>query len=97
MIRACPIALTAIVERKLYPLEARLSGHHFLDRLIAEWRSGTNRFDNPGECLIGLFDSERPVAFGGLSRDPFDTRGRAAGRLRQQSTKAGTSFLRRAL
>ncbi len=43
-------------------LEARASGHPFLDRLIAEWHSGANRFDKPGECLLGLFDGARPSA-----------------------------------
>ena len=51
--------------------EARASGHVFLDRLIADWHSGANRFDKPGECLLGLFDGDRLVAIGGLNRDPY--------------------------
>lgn len=63
-------------------LEARLSNHPFLDRLNADWRTGANRFDKPGECLLGLFDGGRLVAVGGLNRDPYDTSGRPVGRLR---------------
>ncbi len=63
-------------------LEARATNHPFLDRHIADGRSGANRFDKPGECLIGLFDGERLVAVGGLNSDPYDTSGRAVGRLR---------------
>ena len=62
--------------------EARASGHLFLDRLITDWHSGANRFDKSGECLLGLFVGGRLVAVGGLNRDPYDTSGRAVGRLR---------------
>lgn len=62
--------------------EARASGHAFLDRLIADWRSGVNRFDKPGECLLGLFDGGRLVAIGGLNRDPYCPDEARVGRLR---------------
>ncbi len=68
--------------------EARASGHVFLDRLIADWHSGANRFDKPGECLLGLFDGDRLVAIGGLNRDPYTRAGGA-------SDGCGTSMSRR--
>ena len=46
-------------------------GFRFLTRLIAEWESGANRFDQQGECLFGAFRNGRLVAIGGLSSDQF--------------------------
>jgi len=51
--------------------EAAAEGFEFLDRLAAEWQTGANRFDGPGETLLGVFDGEELVAIGGLNRDPF--------------------------
>ncbi len=35
--------------------QAVAEGFRFLTRLIAEWESGANRFDEQGECLLGCF------------------------------------------
>jgi len=51
--------------------DAEREGYAFLDRLIAEWVSGENRFDKPGEMLCGCIDGGRIVSVGGLNRDPF--------------------------
>ncbi|WP_110950712.1 GNAT family N-acetyltransferase [Pseudomonas bohemica] len=51
--------------------EAITQGFRFLTRLIAEWESGANRFDEPGECLMAAYLNEQLVAIGGLSRDPY--------------------------
>ncbi len=51
--------------------EARAEGYGFLDRLGREWADGSNRFDQPGECLLGLFEGGELVAVGGLNRDPY--------------------------
>ena len=56
-------------------------GFRFLTRLIAEWESGANRFDQQGECLLGVFRNGRLIAVGGLSSDPFSEPG--VGRLRR--------------
>lgn len=53
-------------------LEARLSGHTFLDRLIADWHYGANCFDKPGEYFLGAYGGDALVACGGLNRDPYD-------------------------
>jgi GNAT superfamily N-acetyltransferase len=36
-----------------------------------EWVSGVQRFDGPGEFLLGAFSGDRLVAVGGVSRDPY--------------------------
>jgi GNAT superfamily N-acetyltransferase len=51
--------------------EARPEGYNFLDRLLHDWRSGENRFDQPGEIFLGAFDNDVLIAVGGLNRDPF--------------------------
>lgn len=50
---------------------ARSEGYRFLDRLDREWADGSNRFDQAGECLLGLFEGGVLVAVGGLNRDPY--------------------------
>lgn len=61
--------------------EAAAEGFRFLTRLTEEWNSGHNRFDQPGECLLGAFRDGRLIAIGGLSRDPHA--GPQVGRLRR--------------
>jgi GNAT superfamily N-acetyltransferase len=39
--------------------------------LAAEWRSGANRFDKPGEAFCGVFRAGALVAIGGLNADPY--------------------------
>lgn len=67
----------------IYALEAQAvaEGFRFLTRLVTEWENHTNRFDQPGECLLGVFYQGQLVAVGGLSRDPFA--GPEVGRLRR--------------
>lgn len=61
--------------------EAARDGFHFMDRLMAEWRMGTNRFDQPGEVLLGAFECNGLIGTCGLNRDPYALQGRI-GRLR---------------
>jgi GNAT superfamily N-acetyltransferase len=49
--------------------DASEDGFHFVDRLVNEWRDGVNRFDEPGEILLGVFVRGRTIAVGGLNRD----------------------------
>lgn len=51
--------------------EAAADGFRFLDRLVTEWDAGSNRFDAPGELLLGAFLDYRLVAIGGLNIDPY--------------------------
>ncbi len=39
--------------------------------MAAEWRSGANRFDKPGEAFCGVFRDGALVAVGGLNADPY--------------------------
>ena len=52
--------------------EARAEGYNFVDTLAADWESGKNRFDGPGEILCGHLDQGLLVAVGGLNLDPFE-------------------------
>ncbi|EJL06973.1 GNAT family N-acetyltransferase [Pseudomonas chlororaphis] len=61
--------------------EAVADGFRFLTRLVAEWQNGSNRFDQPGECLLGAFRNGQLIAIGGLSYDPYA--GPDIGRLRR--------------
>ena len=56
---------------------------HFnmLRRLAENWQSGKNRFNAPGEKLLGAFLNGRLVGVCGLNRDPFSQQPRA-GRIR---------------
>lgn len=49
---------------------AALEGEHSVERLAREWLSGVNRFDRPGEMLLGAELGGGLVALGGLTRDP---------------------------
>jgi GNAT superfamily N-acetyltransferase len=68
--------------------EARAESYSFLDRLVADWSGGENRFDGPGEILLGGFAEGSLVAVGGLNRDPF-LRDPAVGRIRRVYVRAG--------
>ncbi|WP_114730951.1 GNAT family N-acetyltransferase [Pseudomonas fluorescens] len=61
--------------------ESVTEGFRFLTRLIIDWRNGSNRFDQPGECFLGVFDNGQLIAVGGLSCDPYATP--SVGRLRR--------------
>lgn len=69
-------------DRGLYRLAtlAESEGFGGLNRLLADWHAGTNRFQQPGEALLGCFDGAL-IAVGGLNVDPFSEE-RSVGRLR---------------
>ncbi|WP_296258366.1 MULTISPECIES: GNAT family N-acetyltransferase [unclassified Pseudomonas] len=73
------MALPAQIQRLEH--EAVAQGFRFVTRLIADWESGLNRFDKPGEYLMAVYRDDRLVAIGGLSRDPWLDHG--MGRLRR--------------
>ena len=52
-------------------IEATASGLALLQRLDDGWRSGTSRFDKPGERLFGAWRDGRLVGVGGLNLDPY--------------------------
>ena len=52
-------------------LDGERRGVDFVRRLFADWTSGTNRFDQPGERLLGAWHGAHLVGVGGLNRDPY--------------------------
>lgn len=61
--------------------ESMASGLNMLRRLDENWLNNTNRFDRPGEKLLGTFYDGVLIAVGGVNRDPFTADARA-GRIR---------------
>ncbi|KQU24336.1 GNAT family acetyltransferase [Bacillus sp. Leaf75] len=63
--------------------ESQKEGFLFLERLINDYKNGTNTFSKPGEFLYGVFNQEGLIiAIGGINKDPFSTNERI-GRLRR--------------
>jgi GNAT superfamily N-acetyltransferase len=52
-------------------LESRTEHHRFVDRLVDEYVSGSNRFALPGEALYATYAGDTMVGVGGLNRDPY--------------------------
>jgi GNAT superfamily N-acetyltransferase len=51
--------------------EADATGFRGLVRLVEDWRSGLNRFKQPGEALFIAIEDARVVGVCGLNRDPY--------------------------
>ena len=50
--------------------QSRREGFRFVERLIADFASNENRFDQSGEALFAVFDQQECVGIGGVSLDP---------------------------
>ena len=50
-------------------------------RFLENWQSGANRFDRPGEIMLGAWRGERLAGTAGRNVDPYDGNPRA-GRVR---------------
>lgn len=61
--------------------DAHRAGHRFLDRMAAEWHAGTNRFDRPGELVVGAWDGGVLAGVVGRNIDPH-SQDPTVGRLR---------------
>lgn len=57
------------------------AGSAFVRRLVAEWVSGANRFDRPGEALFGIRVDGRLIGVCGFNADPYTDAARV-GRVR---------------
>lgn len=62
--------------------ESVREGYRFLSRLQSEFQDGTQRFEKPGEALLGVYRSAELVGIGGLTHDPF-TAEAGVGRIRR--------------
>jgi GNAT superfamily N-acetyltransferase len=51
--------------------EGEREGWRFVRRLADEWAAGTNRFDRPGEALLGAWVGEALAGVCGLNADPY--------------------------
>jgi GNAT superfamily N-acetyltransferase len=69
--------------------EALADGHGFVERLVADWISGENRFDRDGEALLAAFVKEELAGIGGLTLDPV-----VAGALRMRRFYVRPAFRR---
>ena len=49
--------------------EAAADGIHNMGTLVAEWQSGSERYDGPGEALFGAFDRDGLVGIGCVKRE----------------------------
>ena len=63
---------------------ARAEEFHALDRLVDDWRDGTNCFDKAGEAFFTARSSGKLIGVCGLNRDPFQRDAKPpAGRIRR--------------
>ena len=63
--------------------QSKEEGFRFIERLINDFKNGSNTFNHFGEGLFGVFNEEDVlVAIGGLNKDPFSN-GQYIGRLRR--------------
>lgn len=60
---------------------SQTEGHRMLLRFAENWQSGGNRFDRPGECILGAWQDGTLIGVCGRNIDPYDTVPRA-GRVR---------------
>ena len=51
--------------------ESESAGARMVRRLVNDWDSGANRFDRPGEILLGAWAEGRLVGVCGLNVDPY--------------------------
>ncbi|MHC4597916.1 MAG: GNAT family N-acetyltransferase [Planctomycetota bacterium] len=61
---------------------SRSEGYNMVNRLLADFRAGTNRFDAPGELLLAQLSGNGIVAVAGLNRERDESLPRA-GRIRR--------------
>jgi GNAT superfamily N-acetyltransferase len=63
--------------------ESKEEGFRIVERLVEDYKSGSNAFNKLGEVLYGVFDKEgKVVAIGGINVNPYTGEGRV-GRLRR--------------
>jgi GNAT superfamily N-acetyltransferase len=53
--------------------ESRAEGFRHLTRLVTDYETGSNRFDQPGEALFIATHGDRVVGICGLNRDPHES------------------------
>lgn len=62
--------------------ESLSEGHRHINRLLEDYKSGTNRFDEEGEALFAAYLKDRIIGICGLNKDPY-LNDRSIGRVRR--------------
>jgi len=63
--------------------QSKEEGFRFVERLVNDYKNGSNTFNHFGESLFGVFNEvDELVAIGGLNKDPFSN-DQNIGRLRR--------------
>jgi GNAT superfamily N-acetyltransferase len=63
--------------------ESKEDGFRFVERLVNDYKNGSNTFNHSGEGLFGVFTEDNVlVAIGGLNKDPYSNE-QDIGRLRR--------------
>lgn len=63
--------------------QSKADGFRFIERLVNDYKNGSNTFNYSGEGLFGVFNEKGVlVAIGGLNKDPFSNE-LSIGRLRR--------------
>ncbi|WP_100407691.1 GNAT family N-acetyltransferase [Bacillus solitudinis] len=63
--------------------QSKEEGFRFVERLVNDYKNGTNTFNNWGEAIFGVFNEKgEMVAIGGLNKDPYSNK-QYIGRLRR--------------
>jgi GNAT superfamily N-acetyltransferase len=77
------VRLREIRDHDLLPLldASESEGFRFVRRVFNEWKTGANRFGEPGEALFGAFANGQLVGICGLMADPY-AQAEGVGRLR---------------
>lgn len=70
MIQIDAVGETLPVELDQLRADARAEGFRFVDRLVAEWASGANRFSETGEVLLVARVDEALAGIGGVTLEP---------------------------
>ncbi|MBW8351063.1 GNAT family N-acetyltransferase [Bacillus sp. IITD106] len=63
-----------VLDENIYPLveESSKSGFRFLQKLVNDYKDGSNTFNKPGEDLYGVYGQEGVlIAVGGININPF--------------------------
>ena len=64
-----------ILDLNIIIKQSKEEGFLIGERLVYDYKNGTNTFNNFGEALFGVFNNNGEiVAIGGLNRDPFSNK-----------------------
>ncbi|WP_226528889.1 GNAT family N-acetyltransferase [Metabacillus niabensis] len=63
--------------------QSKEEGFRFIERLVNDYKNGSNTFRNSGEALFGVFnEKEELIAIGGLNKNPYSQK-QYVGRIRR--------------